>query len=34
LCDDSGADDLEVTTKCPFFVEIIEKINYDTDERG
>jgi hypothetical protein len=33
LCDDSGADDLEVTAKYPFFVKTMERVNYDTGER-
>jgi hypothetical protein len=33
LCEDSGADDLEVTTKYPFFVKTMEMVNYDTGER-
>lgn len=33
LCDNSGIDDLEVTTKCPFFVITMEKVNYDAGER-
>ena len=33
LCDDSGADDLEVTTKYHFFVKTMERVNYDTGDR-
>ena len=33
LCDDSGADDLEVTTKYHFFVKTMERVNYDTGEK-